>query len=182
MTQPGNTPKSSAKEYIILVLLILVGLPIAWYMGGRDGRELAAKAYGEKAKATASATAAPAPEAAAPAADTTAAATSAAPASTPESIERGAALFKANCVTCHGEKGDGKGPAAVAFTPPPRNFTDPHAKWTRGNAPEQIFTTVTQGVEGTGMAGFGGALTEAQRWDLVHFVGSLVAKAGKGAP
>ena len=180
MTQPGNTPKSSAKEYIILVLIILVGLPIAWYWGGHDGRELAAKAYGENAKATAAAAAA-AP-AAAPAADSASTTASAAPASTPESIERGAALFKANCVACHGEKGDGKGPAAVAFTPPPRNFTDPKAKWTRGHAPEQIFTTVTHGVDGTGMAGFGGALTDAQRWDLVHFVGSLVAAAGKGAP
>jgi mono/diheme cytochrome c family protein len=176
MTQPGNNSqpaKSSAKEYLVLVLIILVGLPIAWKWGARDGRDLAAKAYGENAKATAAAQA----PAAAPATEGDDA--NKAPESTPESIERGAALFKANCVACHGEKGDGKGPAAVAFTPPPRNFTDPNAKWTRGNAPDQIFTTVSKGVEGTGMAGFEGALTAEQRWDLVHFVASL---AGKGTP
>lgn len=175
MTSPGNAPqKSSLKEYGILVLLILIGSPIAWYWGTRDGKELAKNAYDGAPAASAAK-----PAEAAPAAEDTAAA----PASTPESVTRGAALFQANCVACHGTAADGKGAAAAAFTPPPRNFTDPAAKWTRGRAPEQIFATVTNGIEGTGMAGFGAALTEEQRWDLVHYIGSLpgVAEA-KDAP
>lgn len=33
------------------------------------------------------------------------------------------ALYAVNCLTCHGEKGDGKGPAGVALQPPPRDFS-----------------------------------------------------------
>ena len=176
MTTPANNPKSSTKsslrEYLILVLIICVGFPVAWYWGARDGRALAARAYGQTApKAAAAASASDAGEKPS--------------ASTPEAVARGAALFQANCVACHGVNADGKGPAAVAFTPPPRNFTDPAAKWTQGREPAQIFATVTGGVPGTGMAGFGAALTDAQRWDLAHYIGSLPgaqAAAGKGAP
>jgi len=40
---------------------------------------------------------------------------------TPE--RRGEAVFKANCLLCHGVKGDGKGRASVLFDPPPANLT-----------------------------------------------------------
>ena len=36
---------------------------------------------------------------------------------------RGEAVFKANCILCHGVKGDGKGRASVLFHPPPANLT-----------------------------------------------------------
>ena len=36
---------------------------------------------------------------------------------------RGEAVFKANCLLCHGVKGDGKGRASVLFHPPPANLT-----------------------------------------------------------
>jgi high-affinity iron transporter len=167
MTSPENTSKkSSMKEYVILVLLILIGSPIAWYLGTRDGKALAASAYGADSAASGAETAAP--ETVVAEADS-----AAAPESTPESITRGAALFQANCVACHGPAADGKGAAAAAFTPPPRNFLDPAAKWTKGRSPEQVFATVSNGVEGTGMAGFSAALTVDQRWDVVHYLRSL---------
>jgi cytochrome c oxidase cbb3-type subunit 3 len=37
--------------------------------------------------------------------------------------KRGEAVFKANCLLCHGVKGDGKGRASVLFNPPPANLT-----------------------------------------------------------
>lgn len=36
---------------------------------------------------------------------------------------RGEAVFKANCILCHGVKGDGKGRASVLYDPPPANLT-----------------------------------------------------------
>ena len=39
------------------------------------------------------------------------------------SERRGEAVFKANCLLCHGVKGDGKGRASVLFHPPPANLT-----------------------------------------------------------
>ena len=37
--------------------------------------------------------------------------------------KRGEAVFKTNCILCHGIKGDGKGRAAVLYDPPPANLT-----------------------------------------------------------
>lgn len=37
---------------------------------------------------------------------------------------KGAETYKTLCFTCHGEKGDGNGPAGAALNPKPANFTD----------------------------------------------------------
>ena len=43
---------------------------------------------------------------------------------TPAMLERGRALYKGNCVACHGESGKGDGPGAGVLKPPPRDHTD----------------------------------------------------------
>ena len=40
----------------------------------------------------------------------------------PKLMDRGKALFIKNCVQCHGELGQGNGPAAISMNPTPRNF------------------------------------------------------------
>jgi mono/diheme cytochrome c family protein len=166
MTTPSQTPKKNAlREYLIVALIIIVGTPITIWWGHKDGQELAAKAFSEEPTASA--------EEAQEVEGEEAEESSEVPASTPESITRGEAVFKAQCVACHGDKADGKGPAAVAFTPGPRDFTDPAAKWTVGREPAQIHETVANGIAGTGMAGFASALTAEQLWDVVHYLGSL---------
>ena len=86
-------------------------------------------------------------------------------------LARGEALFKQNCTSCHGDAGRGDGPAVATLNPKPRNFTSPD-KWTRGFRITDIFTTVTLGVKGTGMAAFD-FIVPADRMALVHYVRSL---------
>ena len=48
---------------------------------------------------------------------------SAAWAAAPAELDAGKLAYEKNCAQCHGEKGDGQGPAAAHLLPPPRDFT-----------------------------------------------------------
>jgi mono/diheme cytochrome c family protein len=89
----------------------------------------------------------------------------------PKLLARGEVLFKQSCSSCHGESGHGNGPAAGTLNPRPRNFAQP-AGWKRGFHVSDIFTTVTTGIKGTGMAAFD-FIMPADRMALVHYVRSL---------
>ena len=91
----------------------------------------------------------------------------------PKLLARGEVLFKQNCSSCHGESGQGNGPAAGTLNPRPRNFTQ-SAGWKRGFHLTDIFTTISTGIKGTGMAAFD-FIMPADRMALVHTVRSLGA-------
>jgi len=55
----------------------------------------------------------------------------------------GKQLYTDKCLPCHGEKGDGKGPMAVAFSPPPGSFSDP--KFCQGDVHKKITESITKG-------------------------------------
>lgn len=97
-----------------------------------------------------------------------------APKSTPELVAKGKAVFATNCVLCHGDKGDGNGPAGAMMNPKPRNLADVKT-YKNGAAPEKMFGTVTKGLKGTAMAGFP-HLSEEDRWAAVFFVKSEFQK------
>ncbi|NOY24444.1 MAG: cytochrome c [Oligoflexia bacterium] len=68
----------------------------------------------------------------------------------PTDVSHGADLFKARCVACHGEAGNGGGPAAVVLTPRPADFTD-SARWVATSLGTK-FWIIQNGVKGTAMA------------------------------
>jgi len=94
----------------------------------------------------------------------------------PEQLEKGKGLFTVNCVPCHGEKGDGSGPAAVALNPKPRNFAKEPFK--QGTKPDEVFKSISTGVKDTPMVGFA-HLSEEDRWALTHWVLTMVPQSGK---
>lgn len=93
--------------------------------------------------------------------------------STPELVAKGNAAFQVNCAACHGAKGAGDGAAAAALNPKPRNLAT--EKFKAGDTPQKIFNTISKGLPGTVMPGFG-HLSEEERWALTHFIASLRKK------
>ncbi len=85
---------------------------------------------------------------------------------TAESVEQGAALFAANCASCHGETGAGDGPLADSLPAPPANFTV-HVPFHPDGV---LFAWITDGIRGTGMPAWSPQLSDQERWDLVNFL------------
>jgi mono/diheme cytochrome c family protein len=88
-------------------------------------------------------------------------------------VARGRELFKANCASCHGEKGSGDGAAGATLTRKPRNFHS-LAGWTNGPKVSQIYRTLEEGIVRNGMASFN-HLAPADRLALAHFVRTFAA-------
>lgn len=92
-------------------------------------------------------------------------------------LDEGRQVYNQVCYTCHGEKGDGKGPAGAALNPPPRDFTSGEFKY--GGTDEDIFEVISNGAASKGgspsMAAWGGVYSEKQRWSLVKYIRSLKA-------
>jgi DMSO reductase family type II enzyme heme b subunit len=93
----------------------------------------------------------------------------------PASIQEGKKIYDEKCQWCHGIKGDGNGPAANFVYPKPRDFTKGEYKFRTTQSGEiptdwDIYRTITEGLHGTTMYGWGDVLTDQQRWDLVAYL------------
>ena len=110
-----------------------------------------------------------------------------APATTTESIELGKTLYEeTGCGECHGMLGRGDGPSAPTLEDDlglPIRAADLTQSWTfrGGSSREDIFRTMTTGLNGTPMPSFDEALTPEQRWAITDFMVSL-SVSGSGEP
>jgi DMSO reductase family type II enzyme heme b subunit len=93
-------------------------------------------------------------------------------------VAAGKAVYERKCALCHGEKGDGKGPAAELLDPRPRDFTSGIYKirTTAGKMPsdDDLFRTITDGMPGTTMPGWA-VLPEKDRRNLVAYIKTFAA-------
>ncbi|MBK7842903.1 MAG: cytochrome c/FTR1 family iron permease [Bdellovibrionales bacterium] len=85
-------------------------------------------------------------------------------------LAKGASLYQANCVSCHGASGRGDGIAGASLDPKPANFHDPDLVW--NSAPYKFYNTIRLGVPGTGMAAFS-HLSDEDVWALAFYLKSL---------
>lgn len=91
-------------------------------------------------------------------------------ASDQKAVEQGAKVAKINCVSCHGDKGKGNGPAAVALNPKPADWT---SKRVQDEADGEIFWKITNG---RGPMPSWRHLPENDRWAVVRYIRTLAGK------
>jgi mono/diheme cytochrome c family protein len=85
------------------------------------------------------------------------------------SIEKGKVIYEMKCASCHGVKGDGKGPAGTGLSPKPANFRESHGeKMTDG---EHFWKIAT----GRGsMPSFAKDLREEERWHVINYINTFI--------
>jgi cytochrome c oxidase cbb3-type subunit 2 len=79
----------------------------------------------------------------------------------------GPSVYRGSCAPCHGARGDGRGPAARFFDPPPRDFTRGNMKLRStpsGSLPTRadLVRVIAEGMPGTAMPGWRGKLSLAR--------------------
>ena len=93
----------------------------------------------------------------------------------PKTLAAGEALFKANCVPCHGDKGNGEGEAGKTLNPRPADFTD--AKLMSLETDGTLFWKMSKGR--APMPSWEDDLKEEERWELVNYIRQLSKNAGQ---
>jgi len=92
-----------------------------------------------------------------------------------EARARGRTLYLAHCALCHGERADGRGERRSALARHPVDFTS-HA-WRARTSPRRAYWALREGLPGTAMPGWKGALSEDQSWDLVAYLLSVAQRS-----
>ncbi len=82
-------------------------------------------------------------------------------------IEQGEKVAKINCASCHGEKGKGDGPAAVALNPKPADWTSDRVQ---SETDGELFWKISNG---RGPMPPWKHLPENDRWALIRYIRSL---------
>ncbi len=68
-------------------------------------------------------------------------------------IQKGKELYTSNCVACHGDKGDGNGPAGAALSPKPQNYHSAEG-WKNGRSFPMMFKSLQGGIPKSAMTGY----------------------------
>lgn len=94
-------------------------------------------------------------------------------------------IYASRCVTCHGPRGKGDGPAGVALSPRPQDLSDP--AWQRSVSDEEIETIIRKGGPAVGKSPLMPANPDLQnKPEVIHalraVVRGLAASAAAPAP
>jgi cbb3-type cytochrome oxidase cytochrome c subunit len=86
---------------------------------------------------------------------------------TEAALARGKFVYQQECIYCHGEVGDGNGPAAEYLNPKPFNFTIlKRHKWSGG----MLYYQIMNGITGSAMPFFKEDLESAKIWDVSNYI------------
>lgn len=91
-------------------------------------------------------------------------------------VDQGEAVYIKRCLQCHGEEGDGLGPAAERLNPPPRDFTLGLFKFKTTAFDEDLandddlLRMIRDGMPGTAMPGWGDMLSKEDMLDVIAYI------------
>ncbi|MBT3533040.1 MAG: c-type cytochrome [Rhodospirillaceae bacterium] len=91
-------------------------------------------------------------------------------------VDKGELIYQERCLQCHGDEGDGLGPAAERLNPPPRDFTLGLYKFITSafdaDLPNDtdIIRMIRDGMPGTAMPGWGDLLPEQDILDVLAYI------------
>ncbi len=89
----------------------------------------------------------------------------------PDQLDRGAAVYARNCLSCHGKEGVGDGPAGHKLSPPPGNLVwlsdIPHKQWDA-----YMYWAIAEGGVplGTAMPAFKEVLSQDDIWAVTAYI------------
>lgn len=91
-----------------------------------------------------------------------------------QAAKRGKVIYQKACYLCHGTDGVGDGPSAEGLTDSedqpikPAVLHKPYVKG--GKTARDLFRSITTGLDGSPMPGFGQLFSDKERWDLVAYI------------
>lgn len=94
------------------------------------------------------------------------------------STTAGKIVYDTYCIGCHGENGDGSGPAAPFLSPPPLDFTTP-LFWATSDG--TLYWHINKGLKGTAMEAFEGTLTPVDIWNAVNYIRTFTPPDARAA-
>lgn len=93
-----------------------------------------------------------------------------------DAIERGEEIYQQNCVSCHGDDGQGAGPMAQMLSHPPADLNN-NFHLSPGNGDAYLFWRVSEGglvepfkSQGSAMPAFKEVLSENERWQVLSYI------------
>jgi len=89
-------------------------------------------------------------------------------------VKAGKKLYRKNCSTCHGTRGNGKGPIGNSLDPKPTSFL--HVTYTKQHPDQHFFWAVREGSPGTAMPSFKSQLKEDEIWKIIAYLRYLPVK------
>lgn len=88
----------------------------------------------------------------------------------PDILDEGRRKYAVYCARCHGEKGDGRGPASAGMWPPPRDFTQGVFKVAGDELPDDddLIELLQRGIPGSRMPPF--VIPERESRAVIHYL------------
>ena len=89
-----------------------------------------------------------------------------------ELLDKGEALFKSTCSSCHGTTGMGDGAGGATLNPKPRNFHQID-NWKNGRNISGMFKTLVEGIPNSGMTAYEFIPIE-ERFGVIYYIRNMI--------